>query len=163
MKNIFFLFLTSILIFSCGNSGSNKKETIDDVVHDIGNWDRFVIPLKSPYEIINSQQEKNTWLINMYDKRKRFQFSITPVEQVGISENIIFVKGGGKYGKTSFYGKMTENIYFVLYPETKIEIGFEDSLNFNKYLDSLNVRNIKWFETNDLYKYYQVNKKLPWD
>jgi hypothetical protein len=168
MYKLSFFFLAALIItitFGCGNSQNNKQSennSINEIYKDIGNWDQFNVPLSQPYVLINNQQEKNTWLVNMYDKSKRFQFSITPLEKVCIINKYILIKGGGKYGETAFYGEVVKNIWFIINSEKKEEIGFDDSVTFYKYIGNLQIENLKWYDANDLYDFTKKNKKLPW-
>jgi hypothetical protein len=117
-------------------------------------WDASRLPLIKPYEAIKLNGT-DKWSINLQD----IPGSISNVKEINIIKNTIIIHAGETYCNN----EKVQEAWFIIIPEKHIENGFQQKIDFDKYLLSIKISNYQLYDIGYIFKKFYINKELDWN
>ncbi|HTK03387.1 MAG TPA: hypothetical protein VL401_01295, partial [Alphaproteobacteria bacterium] len=138
-------------------SSSNLSPDDKSFFTSMGGLDYRRIALIKPYQATSI--DKNTWSIELFTNSVRYQTSINNIEDIAVINQKYIVTHSPN---TLYAGNRVKELWFVITPETKIEKGFVDQDELQKYLKSENIPTPEFVKVNDLYSKLVKQGYLEW-
>jgi hypothetical protein len=156
MKTLFLIGYSCFFMYAFwGCNNATKKEDVKDNFYTKTNasWDAVRIPLIKPYELLKLNGSKE-WDMNLQE----IPGSVSNVKEVNVLQDIIVIHSGETYCNNA---KVNE-AWFAIMPEKHTEKGFEKKEDFDKYVSSLQIANPKFYDADNVYHVFSINKAIDW-
>lgn len=157
----FVLLLLSSLMLGCRILTDINQ---DPFYRDKGGWDSTRFPLIKPYYVIMVNRDGD-WQIplpaEITSKEMYYYISLRYIEQIAVENDVIMIY-------TPFMEIVDESIgqkvlhWFVLVPEKKVEVGFDNEADFLKYINSYGIDDPVWRKPDSIYEQFSKTRCLDW-
>lgn len=171
------LFITSVLIvfitiFLSGCFFLPEKKQYEVQIpkgsfyHSMGGWDYQRIPLIKPYDAISVDYKELGWLIKSKNESDSYLDS-NFIKKIDVKNAIIYVYNDGleifgKFESPYYKGEEYPEVWIIIEPNEKKEVGFTTEKDFLQYIEENNLEIPKFRDINDVYEELKERGVLNW-
>lgn len=148
------LIVLLIALLSCRNSSPKRVRHNDPFYNDTGEGKFLVVPLIKPYRVTIDKNSSLVWLIRLDNPRlinDKLYLSIHNVEKIFVDKHIIMA-----------YAPDDPWHWVVIFPEQKIEKGFEHEEDFLSYIHQFGIEKPNWIDPMDAFRQFERTGCLEW-
>jgi hypothetical protein len=132
-----------------------------------GDWDAYYIPLVKPYKAVRLVQGVD-WDIELYvaptQKDMYYYLHINDVNKIAVKNKVIMVYAPNSILLDEDEIRIGQKVlpWFVIVPDKKIEIGFDNEDGFLKYIQEYGIKEPAWENPDSIFQKFQKTGCLDW-
>jgi hypothetical protein len=162
MKLLKLSYLSVALLIITGCIFSSRFQSSNPFYVSDGDWDFLRMPLIEPYEIIKGSEDLG-WSMKLFiaPTEQNYYRSVKRIERIAIEENAILIHSSYIESSAEVLGKEIL-FWYVIIPDEKIEKGFKEEYEFQRYTQELGIINPKWIDPLTAFQQFEKTGCLDW-